>query len=209
MKNFQLIIKRLLDIILALFGFVVSLPLTIVGVAVVWFNSQGESVFFKQERAGLHGKPFYIYKIRTMTNELDETGKLLPDEKRLKKWGIFLRKTCIDEFPTFLNIIKGDMSMVGPRPQPVAYNDMCTPEQKKRLDMKPGIACLQTSIGTNKTDYATRYARDVWYVENFSLWLDFKYLVLTALKIFYRPFQKGDELSCDFDLGNQDKVRKS
>jgi len=137
-------------------------------------------------RPGLKGKPFYMYKFRTMTDETDEQGNLLPDELRLTRLGKFLRSTSLDELPELFNVLKGDMSLVGPRPLLMQYLDRYTPEQARRHEMKPGITGWAQVNGRNAITWEEKFALDVWYVDNWSLWLDLKILAMTIVKVFKR-----------------------
>jgi len=146
----------------------------------------GRPVLFKQMRPGLNGKPFYMYKFRTMTYERDEQGTLLSDELRLTGLGRFLRSTSLDELPELFNILKGDMSLVGPRPLLMQYLDRYTPEQARRHEVKPGITGWAQVNGRNAISWEEKFALDVWYVDNCSLWLDMKILLMTLVKVFKR-----------------------
>ncbi|MFW5670471.1 MAG: sugar transferase, partial [Acetivibrio ethanolgignens] len=185
------IIKRLIDIIVAFIGIVVLSPVFIVLYFMVK-SKLGTPVLFKQERPGLHGKIFTMYKFRSMTDETDEHGELLPDEIRLTKFGKLLRKTSLDELPELFNILKGDMSIVGPRPLLVRYLDRYTPEQARRHEVKPGLTGLAQINGRNAISWEEKFALDVWYVDNWSLWLDIKIFFMTFAKVF-----KSEGISSD------------
>jgi sugar transferase EpsL len=146
----------------------------------------GRPVLFIQMRPGLNGKPFYMYKFRTMTDETDEQGNLLPDELRLTRLGKFLRSTSLDELPELFNVIKGDMSLVGPRPLLMQYLERYTPEQARRHEVKPGITGWAQINGRNAITWEEKFVLDVWYVDNWSLWLDMKILAMTLVKVFRR-----------------------
>ena len=180
-----LIIKRSLDIIIAGLGLLILSPLLIV-ISLVILIQIGRPVLFIQMRPGLNGKPFYMYKFRTMTDETDEQGNLLPDELRLTRLGKFLRSTSLDELPELFNVLKGDMSLVGPRPLLMQYLDRYTPEQARRHEMKPGITGWAQVNGRNAITWEEKFALDVWYVDNWSLWLDLKILAMTIVKVFKR-----------------------
>lgn len=177
--------KRFIDIIFASIGLVLLSPL-LVFIAIAIRINLGKPILFKQVRPGLKGKPFEMYKFRTMTNERDEHGNLLPDESRLTKLGKFLRSTSIDELPELFNVLKGDMSLVGPRPLLMKYLDRYTDEQARRHEVKPGITGLAQINGRNALSWEEKFELDVWYVDNWSLWLDFKILFLTIGKVFKR-----------------------
>ena len=146
----------------------------------------GRPVLFKQKRPGLGGRPFYIYKFRTMTEERDENGTLLPDEHRLTKLGRLLRSTSIDELPELFNVLKGEMSMVGPRPLLMRYLDRYTPQQRRRHDVRPGITGWAQVNGRNALSWEEKFELDLWYVDHVSLVLDLKILGMTAWKVLAR-----------------------
>lgn len=185
------IIKRLIDIIVAFIGIVVLSPVFIVLYFVVK-SKLGTPVLFKQERPGLYGEIFTMYKFRSMTDETDEHGELLPDEIRLTKFGKLLRKTSLDELPELFNILKGDMSLVGPRPLLVRYLERYTPEQARRHEVKPGLTGWAQINGRNAISWEEKFALDVWYVDNWSLWLDIKIFFMTFAKVF-----KSEGISSD------------
>jgi sugar transferase EpsL len=146
----------------------------------------GKPVLFRQIRPGLQGKSFTIYKFRTMIDARDIQGRLLPDAERLTSLGKFLRATSIDELPELFNVLKGDMSLVGPRPLLMQYLERYTPEQMRRHEVKPGITGWAQVNGRNAISWEDKFSLDVWYVDNWSLWLDCKILCLTLLKIIKR-----------------------
>lgn len=151
-------------------------------------------IFFKQERAGLNGKPFYIYKFKTMNDKTDNQGELLPGYQRITRIGNILRKTSLDELPQLINLIKGDIALVGPRPLHVEYNEYYNSEQVKRLDVKPGITGLAQVNGRNNISWDEKFKLDVEYVNNKSLLLDFKILVKTIVKVFSKADINPDDL---------------
>ena len=166
-------------------GLILISPLFILtAVLVMYYN--GKPVIFTQVRPGYNEKPFKMIKFRSMTNETDVSGNLLPNEKRLTDFGRFLRQTSLDELPELLNVIKGEMSLVGPRPLIMDYLPYFTDEQRKRHTVKPGITGWSQINGRNAIDWDTKLALDVWYVENQTFWLDMKILVITILKVFKR-----------------------
>jgi sugar transferase EpsL len=146
----------------------------------------GTPVLFRQQRPGLHGKPFMIMKFRTMTDERDADGRLLPDEKRLTAFGRWLRSTSLDELPELLNVLKGDMSLVGPRPLRMRYLERYTPEQMRRHDVLPGLTGWAQINGRNAVTWEKRFQNDVWYVDHLSLWLDIHIIFLTIDKVVKR-----------------------
>lgn len=174
--------KRLFDIGCVIV-MLILLSLFIVIIAILVRINLGSPIIFKQIRPGKHGKPFTLYKFRTMTDERDENGFLLPDELRLTSFGKFLRKYSLDEFPQLLNVLKGDISLVGPRPLLMDYLPLYTEEQAKRHLVKPGITGWAQVNGRNSISWEEKFKLDVWYVENQSFLLDIKILFLTIKKV--------------------------
>lgn len=180
-----LTIKRIFDISGAAFGLLVMSPVLLF--IAIWIRmTMGAPILFRQKRPGLHGKPFEMLKFRTMTNERDDNGELLPDEKRLTRLGRFLRKTSLDEFPEFINVLKGDMSLVGPRPLLMQYLPYYTEREKKRHNVRPGITGLSQVSGRNFLPWDERLEMDVKYVETLSLWCDIVIIWKTALQVLVR-----------------------
>jgi lipopolysaccharide/colanic/teichoic acid biosynthesis glycosyltransferase len=177
--------KRLCDVLLSLFVFLILLPLLIV-VGFLIHSKLGSPVFFTQVRPGFRGMPFRLIKFRTMRDAYDGEGNLLPDEKRLTKFGQFLRSTSLDELPELFNVLKGDMSLVGPRPLLMEYLDRYTPEQARRHEVRPGITGWAQVNGRNALSWEEKFKLDVWYVDNLSLWLDIKILWMTVFKTLRR-----------------------
>lgn len=157
------------------------------------FLFMGKPVIFKQERAAKHGKPFYIYKFRTMTEDKDSSGNLLPSYERVTGYGQFLRKTSLDEIPQIINLIKGDLSLVGPRPLHVEYNTLYNSSQRKRLNVKPGVTGLAQINGRNNISWEEKFKLDVYYVENKSFWFDLKILYKTIKKVLLKVDINPDE----------------
>jgi sugar transferase EpsL len=178
-------VKRALDVVVSAAGLMVTGPV-ILGAAAVVRSTLGAPVFFRQRRPGLHGKPFDIWKFRTMTDERGPDGTLLPDEKRLTRVGRFLRSSSIDELPQLLNVLKGEMSLVGPRPLLMRYLERYTPRQARRHDVPPGITGLTQVRGRNALSWEEKFELDVQYVENWSLALDLRILAETALRVVDR-----------------------
>jgi sugar transferase EpsL len=177
--------KRVLDLLLTIpAGVILSPILAVLGLLVR--RKYGTPVLFEQERPGLDGKGFKLYKFRTMTNASDQLGNLLADEKRLTGLGRFLRSTSLDELPELFNVLKGDMSIVGPRPLLMQYLDRYTPEQARRHEVKPGITGWAQVNGRNALTWEEKFKLDVWYVDHMSLWLDLKIIGLTIWKIIKR-----------------------
>jgi len=178
----QLVLKRLTDILLSLIGLILlAVPFAITALAIK-LDSKGP-VFFRQVRAGLHGRGFTMYKFRTMTDKRDANGNLLPDAKRLTSLGRFLRKISIDELPEGFNVLKGDMSIVGPRPLLMRYMDRYTPQQARRHEMKPGITGWALVHGRNALTWEEKFGYDVDYINNYQFGLDVKIILLTIVKV--------------------------
>ena len=177
--------KRLFDLLLATPALLLLSPLLAL-LALLVRIKLGSPVLFRQLRPGLHGRPFTLYKFRTMTGARDAAGNLLPDAERLTPFGRFLRATSLDELPELWNVIKGDMSLVGPRPLLMQYLDRYTPEQARRHEVRPGITGWAQVNGRNALTWEQKFALDVWYVDNLSLWLDVKIILLTVWKILRR-----------------------
>lgn len=175
--------KRLFDFSAATIGIIAVSPI-VIGTAIVVKNKIGSPILFTQTRPGQYGKPFQVYKFRTMTNETDENRELLPDADRLTETGKFLRKYSLDELPQLINVIKGDISLVGPRPLLMEYNDLYNDEQRRRLDVKPGITGWAQVNGRNALSWEEKFKLDVWYVDNQSFILDMYILYLTLIKVF-------------------------
>lgn len=178
-------LKNLFDKILALFLIILFSPIYIV-VSLLIFFKMGSPILFRQKRPGYKEKIFGIYKFRTMTNEKDANGNLLPDDKRLVGIGKFIRSTSLDELPQLFNVLKGEMSFVGPRPLLEEYLPLYNEKQKRRHDVKPGITGWAQVNGRNAISWEQKFDYDVWYVDNQSFWLDIKILWLTFLKVVKR-----------------------
>jgi lipopolysaccharide/colanic/teichoic acid biosynthesis glycosyltransferase len=168
----------------------------------------GLPILFRQQRPGLHGKPFTLLKFRTMTDARDAQGNLLPDAERLTPFGSFLRRTSLDELPAFFNVLRGDMSLMGPRPLLMAYLDRYTPEQARRHEVRPGITGWAQVNGRNAITWEQKFVLDVWYVDNWSLWLDLKILFLTGWKVLRREgiSQEGHATMPEFLGALEDEV---
>jgi len=175
-------IKRLFDLVVATSSLIILSPLLIL-IGTFVRRRIGQHVLFQQVRPGQHGKPFTIYKFRTMKDKQDEDGNLLPDSERLTSLGRFIRKTSLDEVPELFNVIKDDMSIVGPRPLLMQYLERYTSEQARRHEVKPGITGWAQVNGRNAISWEEKFKYDVWYVDNWSLWLDLKILFMTAVKV--------------------------
>lgn len=182
---YEKILKRPIDIICSLAALIVLFPLLII-LAIFVKTKLGSPVIFKQKRPGLNESIFNLYKFRTMTNEKDKSGKLLPDNIRLTKFGAFLRSTSIDELPSLLNILKGDLSIVGPRPLLVDYLTLYNPKQKRRHEVRPGLTGLAQINGRNAISWKARFDLDVEYVKKITLFGDFRIIIKTIKKVFVR-----------------------
>lgn len=183
-------IKRLFDILISVFVFTTLLPVILV-VAILVFMNMGWPIVFSQLRPGKDGKPFKIYKFRSMTHQQDKVGTLLPDAQRLTNFGRILRSTSLDELPALWNVIKGEMSLVGPRPLLMEYLPLYNAKQAKRHDVKPGITGWAQANGRNAISWQEKFDLDVWYVENQSFWLDLKILIMTVKKVIIRDGISG------------------
>lgn len=179
------VVKRLFDIILSAGMLLVLSPLLLI-VYILCRIKLGVPVFFRQERPGLHGKIFKMYKFRSMTGERDAEGNLLPDEVRLTSFGKILRATSLDELPELFNILKGEMSFVGPRPLLVQYLNRYTQQQARRHEVKPGLTGWAQVNGRNAISWEKKFELDVWYVDHWNLRLDLKILWMTAVKVLKR-----------------------
>ena len=177
--------KRIFDLVVTFFGLLLLLPV-ITLTALILISNLGLPIFFKQPRPGLNRKIFNIYKFRTMTNERDKDGILLSDESRLTKFGKFLRSTSLDELPSLWNVLKSDMSLVGPRPLLLEYLPLYSTQQARRHEVKPGITGWAQVNGRNAITWGEKFDLDVWYVDNQSIWLDIKILWLTVKKVIMR-----------------------
>ena len=177
--------KRVFDLVITFIGLLLIVPVIILVAALVRLKL-GSAIFFKQARPGLNGDVFNMYKFRTMTNECDKNGVLLSDKDRLTKFGKFLRSTSLDELPGLWCVLKGDMSLVGPRPLLVEYLPLYSEKQSRRHEVKPGITGWAQVNGRNTISWNEKFDLDVWYVDNRSVWLDIKILWLTVKKVISR-----------------------
>jgi lipopolysaccharide/colanic/teichoic acid biosynthesis glycosyltransferase len=178
-------VKRIFDVTLSAVTLVVTMPIAAV-IALLVFWHLGSPVLLQQRRPGLHGKPFTLYKFRTMIDACDSFGNSLPDEERLMQFGKFLRASSLDELPELWNVIRGDMSLVGPRPLLSEYLPLYTTEQARRHEVLPGITGWAQVNGRNTLSWGERFSLDVWYVDNHTFWLDIKILALTLWKVVGR-----------------------
>lgn len=202
-------IKRILDIIISLLLLFLLWPILLI-IAILVRIKLGSPVIFKQERPGLNEKIFTLMKFRTMTSEKDENGNLLPDEKRLTKFGKFLRSTSLDELPELINILKGDMSFIGPRPLLVEYLPLYDEKQKHRHDVRPGLTGLAQVNGRNNLEWEKRFEFDLEYIERLSFKSDMEIIINTIKKVFKREdiVQDGKATVEKFKGSGKDKVNE-
>jgi lipopolysaccharide/colanic/teichoic acid biosynthesis glycosyltransferase len=186
--------KSLFDYTFAILGFILLLPLFVIIVSTLYFFNK-KAVFFTQERPGKNEKIFKLIKFKTMTDEKDAMGKLLSDEKRLTNVGRFIRSSSLDEIPQLINVIKGEMSLIGPRPLLVSYLPLYSKEQARRHDVKPGITGWAQINGRNSISWEKKFELDVWYVQNMSFTLDIKILFRTVRKVINRNGISGRSTS--------------
>lgn len=189
---YKSVIKRFFDFWIALISLICISPLLVVVTIWLHFANKGAGVFFFQERVGKDGKIFKIYKYKTMTDERDKSGNLLPDEARLTKVGKFVRSTSIDELPQFINVLKGEMALIGPRPLIVQYLPLYSEEQMRRHAVRPGISGWAQCHGRNNISWTEKFKLDVWYVDHLSLWTDIKIIYLTVMKVLKRADISAD-----------------
>jgi len=171
--------RRCIDVVVAAMTVLVCAPV-LAAIAAALRHRQGPPTFFRQSRLGWEGRPFDLWKFRTMTDEQGPDGELLPDEQRLTPFGRWLRSTSLDELPELWNVLRGNMSLVGPRPLPVAYRERFSLTEERRMEIRPGLTGWAQINGRNTVDWDERLALDVWYVDHRSLWLDLRILVRTV-----------------------------
>jgi len=197
-------VKRGFDFFVSLIGLVALAPVIVV-VAVLIHRKLGSPVFFRQTRPGLNGKPFEMVKFRTMLDATDKHGNPLPDDQRMTPFGSLLRATSLDELPELWNVLKGDMSLVGPRPLLMEYLPLYSQEQYRRHEVRPGVTGWAQVNGRNAISWEDKFLLDVWYVDNQSLWLDVKILFLTVKKVLVRDGIRGEgEVTMSKFTGSQD-----
>ena len=192
MNTYYNFTKRLVDFFVAFCVLIVLAPLLLIIAIILCFANNGKCLFFLQERPGRHGKIFKVIKFKTMTDERDAEGNLLPDDKRLTKVGKFVRSTSIDELPQLINVLKGDMSFIGPRPLLPQYLPLYNKEQARRHEVRPGITGWAQVNGRNAISWTRKFELDVWYVDHCSFLLDLKIIVLTIKKVFVREGISSD-----------------
>ena len=196
--------KRLIDFVLALCALLVLFFVLLIIVVILHFSNKGAGVFFFQERTGKNGRIFKVIKFKTMTDERDAEGKLLPDAQRLTKVGRFVRSTSIDELPQLINVLKGDMALIGPRPLLPKYLPLYSKEQFRRHEVRPGITGWAQVNGRNNISWTRKFELDVWYVDHCSFWLDLRIIFLTIKKVFFREdiSKDGEATTVPFDGTN-------
>ena len=178
--------KRIFDFVISLVAIICLSPVFIIVTIWLHFANKGAGAFFTQVRPGYHGKPFKVIKYKSMTDERDENGELLPDAQRLTKVGRFVRSTSLDELPQLFNIFKGEMSLIGPRPLLMQYLPLYNPEQARRHDVRPGITGWVQVHGRNHCKLSEKFKLDVWYVDHCSLWTDIRILWFTVMNVLKR-----------------------
>lgn len=176
--------KRLFDFLISLIVLVCLSPFFLVIMVWLHFANKGAGVFFTQERPGLNSKIFKVIKFKSMTDEKDENGHLLPNDKRITSAGRFIRKFSIDELPQLINVLKGDMALIGPRPLLKRYLELYTPEQARRHEVRPGLTGWAQVHGRNNISWTEKFKLDVWYVDHCSLWVDIKVIFMTIKNVF-------------------------
>ena len=201
--------KRIFDILLAVLGIIIISPLFLIICVLVWLNF-GLPIIFRQQRPGYRGKPFWIYKFRTMTSDRSSNGSLLPDEERLTRLGKLLRSTSMDELPELINVLRGEMSLVGPRPLLMKYLERYSPEQARRHAVLPGITGWAQVNGRNAITWQEKFSLDVWYVDHWSIGLDIRILFRTLAKALRQedinqPGQAtAEEFKGNLEMGNHE-----
>jgi sugar transferase EpsL len=194
--------KRIFDFIAALIGLIILSPVILM-TAILVRIFLGTPILFRQQRPGYKGHSFFIHKFRTMTDRLDPDGNLLPDSERLTPFGRFLRSLSLDELPELFDILRGEMSFVGPRPLLMQYLPLYSPEQARRHDVMPGLTGWAQVNGRNATDWPTRFKLDVWYVDHRSFWLDIKIILMTFGKVFKRSgVNQEGQATVEYFTGN-------
>jgi lipopolysaccharide/colanic/teichoic acid biosynthesis glycosyltransferase len=183
--------KRIFDLFISLFSLIILFPIVLITAVLVRIKL-GSPILFTQERPGLHGNVFKMMKFRTMLDAVDKNGNQLPDDQRMTSFGGFLRSASLDELPGLFNVLKGDMSLVGPRPLLVQYLPLYSAVQAKRHNVRPGITGWAQVNGRNAISWEDKFKFDIWYVDNQSLWLDVKILLLTVKKVFVREGISAD-----------------
>ena len=196
--------KRVFDFYISLIALICISPLLLIVMVWLHFANKGAGVFFTQDRPGKNAKIFKVIKFKTMTDERDTDGVLLPDEKRLTKVGKFVRSTSIDELPQLINVLKGDMALIGPRPLLPKYLPLYSPEQARRHEVRPGISGWAQCHGRNAISWAEKFKLDVWYVDHCTLWTDIRVIWITVMKVIKRSDinKEGEATTVAFNGNN-------
>lgn len=197
-------LKRVIDFILVFCALLIIWPILLIIIVILHFANRGAGVFFTQDRPGKDARIFKAIKFKTMTDERDANGKLLPDAERLTKVGRIVRSLSIDELPQLINVLKGDMALVGPRPLLPKYLPLYSKEQYRRHEVRPGITGWAQVNGRNNISWKKKFELDVWYVDHCSFWLDVKIILLTVKKVFFREdiSKEGEATTVPFDGTN-------
>lgn len=197
-------LKRVIDFILVFCALLIIWPILLIIIVILHFANKGAGVFFTQDRPGKDARIFKAIKFKTMTDERDANGKLLPDAERLTKVGRIVRSLSIDELPQLINVLKGDMALVGPRPLLPKYLPLYSKEQYRRHEVRPGITGWAQVNGRNNISWKKKFELDVWYVDHCSFWLDVKIILLTVKKVFFREdiSKEGEATTVPFDGTN-------
>lgn len=199
---YNLFFKRIFDFLIAFVGLIVISPLVILLILILYFANHRAGVFFTQKRPGKNEKIFHVIKFKTMTDKRDKEGNLLPDMERLTKAGKLIRTISIDEIPQLINVLKGDMSLVGPRPLLVQYLPLYSKQQSRRHEVRPGITGWAQVNGRNAISWEQKFNYDVWYVDNISFSLDVKIIFMTLLKVFkHEGINQEDQVTMEFFKG--------
>jgi lipopolysaccharide/colanic/teichoic acid biosynthesis glycosyltransferase len=191
--------KRFLDFWISLIVLIIISPILLIVTVWLHFANKGAGAFFLQDRPGKDGKIFKVIKFKTMTDERDMDGHLLPDEARLTKVGRFVRSTSIDELPQLVNVLKGDMALIGPRPLLVQYLPLYSPEQMRRHEVRPGISGWAQCHGRNQISWTEKFKLDVWYVDHLSIMTDLQVIMITIKKVLFR-----EDINSDHDATMED-----
>ena len=200
-------VKRVLDFLISLFALILLSPILLI-MAILELIFHGRPVLYASDRPGKDGKIFRMYKFRSMTNQTDENGKLLPEEKRLTGFGRFIRRTSLDELPELFNILKGDMSIIGPRPLLVEYLKLYNPKHAQRHLVRPGLACFRIIPSDSKTwTWREQFDNDIWYIEHISFMTDVKMLFAIVKKVFGNNDTRANDTRVLFDGSNLDETR--
>ena len=204
MIMYSCFLKRFIDFVVVFLVLAIIWPILLSIAIWLHFANKGAGAFFTQERPGKHGEIFKVIKFKTMTDERDENGNLLPDEKRLTKIGKFVRSTAIDELPQLINVLKGDMSLIGPRPLRTYYLPLYSKEQMRRHEVRPGITGWAQINGRNNLSWTKKFELDVWYVDHCSFYLDMKIVFITIRKVFIREgiSKEGEATTAPFNGHN-------